>query len=67
MENITLSELINQSYPNVPFIGIYTDDGPIYPDYTDEILETHGDLIVVDSYYSKRNDVLVVSFDKKIN
>lgn len=67
MEKITLLELIKQSYQNVPFIGIYTDDGPIYPDYTDEILETHGDLIVVDSYYSKRNDVLVVSFDKKIN
>lgn len=63
-QTVTLKELVAKVYPKVPLIGIYTKTGPIYPDFTDEMLETHGDLVVVASYYSKDKNVLVVSFDE---
>ena len=61
----TLRELVETKYPDVPLIGVYVTDGPIYPDYTDEYLETHGDKEVVSYFYSEAKNVLVVSFDVK--
>lgn len=62
---MTLNELVETKYPKVTFIGLYEKDEygnlkTIYPEYTDEMLETHGDYEVVDYYYSKKRDVLVV-------
>ena len=65
MENITLRKLVETQFPNVPLIAVYVEEGPIYPDYTDEYLETHGDKIVKSYYYSEAKNVLVVSFDIK--
>ena len=50
-------------------IGIYTEDekgnpNPIYPEYADELLETHGELEVEDSFYSEKHQCLVVEFNK---
>lgn len=47
-------------------IGIYTEDekgnpNPIYPEYADELLETHGELEVEDSFYSEKHQCLVVA------
>lgn len=60
-----LADLIKEKYPNVPFIGFYEEDKygkpmPIYPDYTDEILETHADREVDEVYYSAEKQTLVV-------
>lgn len=51
------------------FIGIYEEDEkgnpkPIYPEYADELLETHGELIVKDYKYVQNKNVLVVEFAK---
>lgn len=63
---MTLKELVETKYPKVTFIGFYEEDEngnvkSIYPEYADEILETHGNIEVVDHYYSKKHDCLVVS------
>ena len=66
MDKITLAELVESEYPDVPMIGIYEGpDQTIYPDYTDEYLETHGDRIVVDHYYSTSKNVLVVELEEE--
>ena len=62
---MTLKELVETKYPKVTFIGFYEEDEngdvkQIYPDYTDEILETHGDVEVEFVHYSKKHDCLVV-------
>ena len=62
---MTLKELYEQKYKNVPYIGFleYDENGKIkkiYPDYADEILETHGERVVKNEYYSKAKHVLVV-------
>lgn len=49
-------------------IGFYTEDengkpNPVYPDYADEILETHGEWEVKDYYYSDKHQCLVVEFE----
>ena len=65
---MTLKELYNQKYRNVAYIGFleYDENGKIkkiYPDYADEILETHGEYIVKEEYYSKSKDTLVVKLE----
>lgn len=62
---MTLKELYETKYANVAFIGLYETDKngkvvPIYPEYADEMLETHGDKIVDEHFYSAEKDVLVV-------
>lgn len=47
------------------YIGIYTENengtpNKIYPDYADEILETHGKRKVTDYEYSETHQCLVV-------
>lgn len=45
-------------------IGIYKgDDTKIYPDFADEMLETHGDHNVVDYQYLEHRKILVVAFE----
>lgn len=44
-------------------IGIYTGPGKtIFPDYADEILETHGDCEVEAYQYREGADLLLVQF-----
>lgn len=65
---MTLNKLYNKNYKDVPIIGIYEKDDQgrplgIVPDYADEILETYGDMIVIDYIYSKENNCLIVEFN----
>lgn len=61
---MTLKELVDQVFPGdnllTKSIGIYNGDGvPIYPDFADEVLETHGSLTVIDWHLSNKNLLLV--------
>lgn len=48
-------------------IGIWKGENEkIYPDYADEMLETHGDYNVVDYQYVESKKVLVVAFEKEV-
>ena len=61
---MTLEELHKTKYPKVALIGIFDPNNPtkpIYPDYADELIETHGDKEVVDHMYSDKKGVLVVA------
>ena len=63
-KNMTLKELHNTKYQKVGLIGIFDPNNPtkpIYPDYADELIETHGDKEVTDHMYSTKKDVLVVA------
>ena len=65
---MTLKELYEQKYKDVPYIGFleYDENGkikPIFADYADEILETHGEYIVKEEYYSESKDTLVVELE----
>ena len=65
---MTLKELYNQKYRNVAYIGFLEYDAngkikPIFADYADEILETHGEYIVKEEYYSTQTDTLVVKLE----
>ena len=60
-----LKELCNKVFQDKDIktqsIGIYTGHGnTIYPDYADEILETHGDCEVAAYQYRENADLLVV-------
>lgn len=62
-----LKELYKKEFKKVQFIGVYEEDEngnpkPIYPDYADEYLETHGNMEVKDYQYSQKYDCLVVEF-----
>lgn len=66
---MTLNELAQDVFKGKDireqFIGIY--EGPnkkIYPDYADEILETHGDLTVKDHLVTE-NGILIVALTEK--
>ena len=49
-------------------IGIYEgEDKKIYPDFADEMLETHGDHNVVDYQYVESKKVLVVELENADN
>ena len=72
---MTLSEKVKEMFgDNIAdkFIGEYKtnevgDVLPIYPEFADEFLETHGDLeIDPDVYYSKKKKTLVVEFKKTL-
>ena len=72
---MTLAEKVKEMFGDDiqdKFIGIYEEDEngkvkPIYPDFMDEMLETHGDLeIDPDVYYSKEKKTLVVEFKETI-
>lgn len=61
---MTLAELVKQVFPGdnlvTKSIGIYNGDGEIiYPDFADEMLETHGSLTVIDWHLSNKNLLLV--------
>ena len=65
----TLKELTDRVFAGMDIreqqIGIYEGKGkPIYPDYADEILETHGDYVVTDYAFSK-DGILVVALTEK--
>lgn len=60
---MTLKELYESKYSHIEFIGLweYDENGyvkDVYPDYADEILETHGNMIVKDHTISQ--GVLIV-------
>ena len=62
---MTLAELYDNQYPNANLIGVYEKDErgnmkPLEVDFADEYLETHGERVVKDHYYSMRKNVLVV-------
>jgi len=63
---MTLAELHKSQFNKVPFIGIYKEiDGkaqPIYPEYADELLETHGKLEVKEYQFVASKNILVVEF-----
>lgn len=69
---MTLKEKVKELFGNRTkdkFIGVYEEDEngrikPIHPDFMDEMLETHGDLEIEDSYYAKTRKTLVVVFKK---
>ena len=64
-----LKELTNKIFgDNIDdkMIGIWNGkNGKIYPDYADEMLETHGDYNVVDYQYVESKKVLVVAFEQE--
>lgn len=69
--NMPLKDLVHQLFPEKVedhFISIYESIGEeisiTSPDFADEILETHGDLIVTDYGFS-RHGVLVVRFEEE--
>lgn len=62
---MTLRELCDKLYQGKDVrgqnIGLYTGPGKtIYPDYADEILETHGDYEVGAYQYREHADLLIV-------
>lgn len=58
-----LRDLYEKEKENAYYIGIYKGKNQnIYPDYADEMLETHGDLDVKE--YVVNDGVLVVSFNE---
>lgn len=60
---MTLEELYKKKYPKVDMIGMFDPNSPtkpIYPEYADELIETHGTKEVVDHMYSDKKGVLVV-------
>lgn len=66
---MTLKELYEQKYKNVPYIGFleYDENGKIkkiYPDYADEILETHGECLVKGEYFSTSQNTLIVELQE---
>ena len=65
-EPITLRQLCKQlKRKNSSLIGIYTNPKDIiYPEYTDELLETHGNKIVND-YIISRQGILIVEFKEE--
>ena len=69
--NMSLKNLVHQLFPEKfedHFISIYesVDEAVSIsaPDFADEILETHGDLIVTDYAFS-RHGILVVRFKEE--
>lgn len=62
-EKITLSELFKKLKlsKKTYMIGEYNPTG-IYPDFADEMLETHGNKLVTSFYNSKVKKTLVVTF-----
>ena len=65
---MTLKELYEQKYKDVPYIGFLEYDEnrkikPIFADYADEILETHGEYTVKGECYSTQTDTLVVELE----
>ena len=62
----TLEELFNNISGDVnQLIGIYEGKGKkIYPEFADELLETHGDRIVID-YAITSNNILVVELEEE--
>ena len=68
---MTLAEKVKEIFGDDirdKFIGEYNVDEvgdvlPIYPEFADEFLETHGDLeIDPDVYYNEKKKILVVEF-----
>ena len=62
------NDLKGESEPNL--IGFYEEDEKgnvkhIYPDFADEIVETHGDMLVKDYKYVESKNVLVIELDKE--
>lgn len=70
---MTVREVANATFNNDlsgGFIGLYNTDEngnvlPIYPDFADEYVETHGDLPVKDYKYVESKNVLVIEIDKE--
>ena len=70
---MTVREVANLTFGNdlsSGFIGIYSKDesgniSPIYPDFADEYVETHGNLRVKDYRYVKPQNTLVIEIDKE--
>lgn len=62
----TLEELFEKvGTGNNQLIGIYEGKGKkIYPEFADELLETHGDRIVLD-YAITSNNILVVELEEE--
>ena len=62
----TLEELFNNISGDVnSLIGIYEGKvKKIYPEFADELLETHGDRIVLD-YAITSNNILVVELEEE--
>ena len=67
---MNLKELTQQMFGNNigdKMIGVWQGkDKKIYPDYADEMLETHGDKNVVDYQYVENKKVLVVEFEQEV-
>ena len=65
-----LKELTQQMFGNNigdKMIGVWQGkDKKIYPDYADEMIETHGDKNVVDYQYVENKKVLVVEFEQEV-
>lgn len=66
---MTLKELYEQKYKNVPYIGFleYDKNGKIkkiYPDYADEILETHGECLVKGECFSASHNTLIIELQE---
>ena len=63
----TLKKLTDELYNGKvedKFIAIYEENEPLYPDYADEILDTHGDRLVKD-YRIRKDGILVVLLEEE--
>ena len=61
-----LKKLVKEKFKEVGFIVEYQKNTKLYPEYADEFLETNGDREVNGYQYSKKYDVLVVSFKEEV-
>lgn len=55
---MTLKELVKQE--NAQFVAIYKGKKTVYPEYVDEMIETHGEKEVIK--YGIKDDILIVMF-----
>lgn len=53
-----LKQLVKQT--KAPFVAIYEGKKTVYPEYADEMVETHGDYEVKE--YAVKDNILIVVF-----
>ncbi len=72
---MTIKEVVNAVFDSESIknglVGFYEEDKNgtpknIYPEYADEIIETHGNDLVADYVYLDNHNLLVISLNSRI-
>lgn len=72
---MTIKEVVNAVFDSESIknglVGFYEEDKngtpkKIYPEYADEIIETHGNDLVADYVYLDNHNLLVISLNSRI-